>query len=119
VTGVVEGVAVAVGGAIGATTRAAVGRRLDGRQSTVAVNVLGSLLLGVVSGWAAVGAVGATAATLIGTGFCGAFTTYSSVAVETESLVADGDWQTTVVFVGGTLVTALFGAAVGGAAAGV
>lgn len=118
-TAFVETVAVAVGGAVGATARAAVGRRLDGRRSTVAVNVVGSLLLGVVSGWAATGAVSGTVATLVGTGFCGAFTTYSSVAVETESLLADGDWQTAAAFAGGTLAVALVGAAVGALLAGV
>jgi len=118
VTGVVEAVAVAVGGAVGATARAAVGRRLEGRRSTVVVNAVGSLLLGLVTGWAAVGAVGATVRTLVGTGFCGAFTTYSSVAVETESSLTDGDWQTAVVFAGGTLAAALVGAAGGAVLAG-
>jgi len=115
----VEAVAVAVGGAVGATARAAVGRRVDGRRSTVGVNAAGSLLLGVLSGWVTVGTVDPTVATLVGTGFCGAFTTYASVAVETESLLADENWQTAAGFAGGTLLTALVGVALGGVLAGV
>lgn len=110
----VEAVAVAAGGAVGATARAIVGRLLEGRRATALVNVVGSLLLGVVTGAVAAGRLSPTVATLLGTGLCGAFTTYSSLAVETESLLADGDVWTAVRFGGGTLLAAVVGAAVGG-----
>lgn len=105
---------VALGGAAGATARALVGRRLDGRRATVAVNVAGSWLLGVVAGVVATGGLPSSAAALVGTGFCGAFTTFSSLAVETRSLLVDREWRTALRFGGGTLLAALLGAAVGG-----
>jgi len=79
---------VALGAALGAPLRFAVGHVLDGRApgrlpwGTVLVNLLGSFLLGVFSGWGLSG----HAMALLGTGFCGAFTTYSAFAVQTHTL---------------------------------
>jgi CrcB protein len=55
---------------------------------TVAVNVTGAFLLGVVSGIAPSHQV----ATLIGTGFLGAYTTFSGWMLETRSLAEDRRW---------------------------
>ena len=67
---------VALGAAVGAPARFAVGLWVPGRVATLLVNVLGSALLGLLvhasASWIA----------LLGTGFCGAFTTYSAFAVE-------------------------------------
>lgn len=72
---------VALGAALGATIRYVVGHLLDGRvpRGTVLVNVLGSFALGALSGSAVTG----DAMALLGTGFCGALTTYSAFAVQT------------------------------------
>lgn len=120
-TGILTAVLVAVGGSVGATARYLLGQILPGRRSTVVVNVLGSFLLGAVAAAVATdtlsGPPGPTArsvSALVGVGFCGAFTTYSSFAVETQSLLADGKVRTVVVFALGTLTAALFGAVVGG-----
>ena len=71
---------VAVGAALGAPLRFVLGQLLDGRLpwGTIAVNVTGSLLLGLLSGLALEGPVAA----LLGAGFCGALTTYSTFAVQ-------------------------------------
>jgi len=73
---------VALGAAVGAPLRYVVGHLLDGglARGTVLVNWLGSFLLGWFSG---LGFTGDTAA-LLGTGFCGGLTTYSSFAVHTH-----------------------------------
>ena len=72
---------VALGAAVGAPLRYVAGHLLDRRVpwGTVLVNVLGSFLLGVLSGAAVSGAPLA----LLGVGFCGALTTYSAFAVQT------------------------------------
>jgi CrcB protein len=79
---------VGAGGVLGALARFAVGSQLSGRrQATLAVNVLGSFALGaLVAGLAD----GAALLTMFGTGFCGAFTTFSSFAVETVELYETG-----------------------------
>lgn len=73
---------VALGAAVGAPLRYVVGHLLDGAlaRGTVLVNWVGSLLLGWFSGLGLTG----DAVALLGTGFCGALTTYSSFAVHTH-----------------------------------
>lgn len=72
---------VALGGAGGAALRWWLGVRLDSERfprGTLLANLAGSLLLGVLVGLALRG----HALALLGTGFCGALTTYSSFAVQ-------------------------------------
>jgi CrcB protein len=80
----VTGLLVALGAAVGSPLRYLLAQRWDGRfpVGTLAVNVLGSLLLGLLS---ALALSGHTAA-LLGTGFCGGFTTYSAFAVQAHRL---------------------------------
>ena len=79
-TPVLTALLVALGAALGGMLRHALSVALDGRwpAGTLLVNVVGSGLLGVT---AALGLGGATWA-LVGTGFCGALTTFSSFAVQ-------------------------------------
>ncbi|MCA1721492.1 MAG: CrcB family protein [Actinobacteria bacterium] len=71
---------VVAGAAAGAPARLLVARAVPGVRATLLVNVLGSLLLGLFAG------LGASTYGLLGTGFCGAFTTFSTFAVEAEAL---------------------------------
>jgi CrcB protein len=83
VGGVIDALLVGLGGVAGATGRHLLGERIDERTTdTLAVNVLGSLALGVLLGAGLDG--GALLA--LGTGFCGAFTTFSTFAFETVRL---------------------------------
>jgi fluoride exporter len=71
---------VALGAAVGAPLRYLTGRALDARfpWGTLTVNLLGSALLGALVG----AAVDGHALALLGTGFCGGLTTYSTFAVQ-------------------------------------
>ena len=73
---------VALGAALGATTRFWVAHHLDERTpiGTLSVNVAGSFVLGLVAGTG----VSSDAFALLGTGFCGGLTTYSAFAVQTR-----------------------------------
>jgi CrcB protein len=73
---------VALGAAVGAPLRFAIAALLDGRVlwGTLVVNVTGSFLLGLLSAMA----LDDSAAAVLGTGFCGGFTTYSAFAVHTH-----------------------------------
>lgn len=88
--------AFAVGAGFGAPLRfvidAAVQERNDGTRpnGTLVVNGIGSLILGIVTALASNGTVSGDAATVIGTGFCGALTTFSTFAVETVRLIEAG-----------------------------
>jgi fluoride exporter len=81
-------VCVALGAAVGAPLRFVVSGWLDGRLlgalpwGTLTVNTAGSLLLG----WFAALALDGPALALLGVGFCGGLTTYSSFAVQVVAL---------------------------------
>jgi len=92
--------AVGVGGTLGALARVGVGARFERRGGdTLVVNVLGSLLLGVVLAAPTGGPVRLAA----GVGFCGAFTTFSSFAVDTVGLAEAGHPRRAAVYAVGTL----------------
>ncbi len=75
---------VVLGAALGAPLRFVLGAWLDARLpwGTILVNLAGSFLLGLFTG------LGLTdhQLALLGTGFCGALTTYSAFAVQTHDL---------------------------------
>ncbi|HSE07510.1 MAG TPA: CrcB family protein [Nocardioidaceae bacterium] len=75
---------VAAGAAVGAPLRYLAAHVLDGRLhwGTILVNLVGSFLLGLLSASALSGDTMA----LLGTGFCGALTTYSAFAVQVHDL---------------------------------
>ncbi|MEU7565788.1 CrcB family protein [Streptomyces fradiae] len=83
---------VLAGGALGAPLRYLTDRAVQSRHDTVfpwgtlAVNVLGSLALGVLAG----AAVASPAYALLGTGLCGALSTYSTFSYETLRLTRAG-----------------------------
>jgi CrcB protein len=112
---------VVLGAAVGAPLRYATDRVVQSRHDTgfpwgtFAVNVVGSFVLGVVVGAAASPALVA----LIGTGFCGALTTYSTFGYETVQLARGGSKLFAVFNALGSVLAGLgaagLGLAIGGA----
>ena len=81
---------VGTGGALGALARHWVYRHVtweDVPAATLVVNVLGSFLFGAL----VFAGVGESTLQLLGVGFCGSFTTFSSFSVETVQLWERGD----------------------------
>jgi fluoride exporter len=95
VSALVAALLVALGGAVGAPLRYVTDLVVSSLHDTVfpwgtwVVNVTGSLVLGVVGGLVADGAP-PWSATLVGTGICGALTTFSSFGYETVRLAEEG-----------------------------
>ncbi|WNI23840.1 fluoride efflux transporter CrcB [Streptomyces sp. ITFR-16] len=87
---------VIAGAAAGAPLRYLTDRAVQARHDTVfpwgtfAVNVSGCLVLGLLTGAVAAGAASSPVQLLIGTGLCGALTTYSTFSYETLRLAEDG-----------------------------
>ncbi|RMI45651.1 fluoride efflux transporter CrcB [Streptomyces triticirhizae] len=114
---------VALGGAVGAPLRYAVDRGLRRWHEgpfpwgTLLVNLAGSLVLGVLTGATLAGAAGEGLGLLLGTGFCGALTTYSTFSHETLRLAETGRWPAAfgnvLASVGGGLGAAYAGHALG------
>lgn len=105
---------VLAGAAVGAPARyltdLAVRRLHDGAfpWGTFAVNVVGSLLLGMGAGH-----LSTQIALFLGTGFCGALTTYSTFSYETNRLIEDGSLRLAAVNVAGSVAAGLVAAATG------
>jgi len=108
--GVPLSILVGLGGSIGALSRYVVDVALGGgRRSTFAVNVLGSAALGAL----VTSSPQATTLAVAGTGFCGAFTTFSSFAVNVVEAASKGELRLAAIDAAGTLASALLGVALG------
>ncbi len=106
----IEFLLVGTGGILGAWSRYLLTDRVDRRVlDTLLVNALGSFLLGVVLGTEATGWMVA----LLGIGFCGAFTTFSTFAFETVRLLETGQRRTAVANGLGNLVSAVLAVVLG------
>ena len=81
--------AVAIGGAIGATLRFAVSEWAGTPQATLIVNAVGSLLLGICMAALANEMISKEMTLLLGTGILGAFTTMSTFSFETVEMWND------------------------------
>ncbi|HYH52488.1 MAG TPA: fluoride efflux transporter CrcB [Acidimicrobiia bacterium] len=85
-----------VAGAAGAAARHLLGQAMTERSAgrfpwgTLVVNVTGSFLFGVVTGLALDHGLAREPRIVVGTGFCGAYTTFSTFTYETIRLVEDG-----------------------------
>jgi CrcB protein len=84
-------------GALGACARYLVDREVTRRVprrrlpwGTFVINAGGAFLLGLITGLALHHQLGSTAKVWLGTGFCGAFTTFSTFAYESHRLSEDG-----------------------------
>jgi CrcB protein len=101
---------VGLGGTAGALARHLVGERIErGTRDTLLVNVVGSFLLGLLTALAAP----EPAMLALGTGFCGAFTTFSTFAFETTRRLEEGQLRRAALDAGLNLVGALAAVALG------
>ncbi|ACV12727.1 CrcB protein [Halorhabdus utahensis DSM 12940] len=101
---------VGVGGTLGALARHLVGQRVETDYAdTLAVNVIGSFLLGTI----VAAPVGDPVALAFGTGFCGAFTTFSTFAFETVRLYETGKQRRALANASVHLVAALVAVGLG------
>ncbi|WLR52101.1 CrcB family protein [Bacillus tianshenii] len=107
--------AVAIGGAAGALLRSGVNSFFITSEfpaATLIENIIGSFLLGLLTGWVLQRKVAVWLKAGIGTGFCGGFTTMSTFAADSFFL-----WQTsstaTLLYIGASLFGGLLAAFVG------
>ena len=97
---------VAIGGAIGSVCR----YLLSGINvaswpwGTFAVNILGSLFIGLLVGLISKGIVSPEIKLLLVTGFCGGFTTFSTFANESFSMMKAGDALQMALYLGASVV---------------
>ena len=100
-----------LGAAVGAPARYLTDRAVQARHDsvlpwgTLTVNVVGSLVLGLLTGLAAHHDLPQAVTLALGTGFCGALTTYSTFSYETMRLVESRSY----LMAGGNVALSLVG----------
>ena len=109
---------IAAGGAAGSVCRwvlAGLLQRPHFPAGTLAVNALGSLLVGFVAARLGDASDATTSATrlLVITGFCGGFTTFSALSIETLRLAQEGRGARALLYVATTLALGLGAVALG------
>jgi CrcB protein len=110
---------------VGAPLRYLTDRAVQARHDSVfpwgtfVVNVFGSLVLGTLAGAVSTGAAGPHLQLLLGTGLCGALTTYSTFSYETLRLTEAGSGLYAAVNVVASVAAGLAAAFAGFALAGV
>jgi len=111
-------IAVAVGGGVGCWARYGLGWLVAGHPAVAAfpwmtfgINVLGSFLLGLFVVWYRAHPQPVWYL-LLGTGFCGGFTTFSTFSVETLDLIDKDRFGSAALYSGGSVAAGLLAAAV-------
>ena len=112
-------VGIALAGAVGAPVRYLVDGFVRDRNETqlplgtFVINVTGSFVLGLLTGLALYHAFPSTPKTILGTGFCGAYTTFSTFGYESVRLAETGATGAALRTVLASLVVPALAAALG------
>ncbi|CAN5607260.1 fluoride efflux transporter CrcB [soil metagenome] len=107
---------IAVAGAAGALARYGIGVAVGVRSfpwATLGINVAGSFLLGVVLAGPGASRWSTNVTTAVGVGFLGAFTTFSTFAYETQTMLRDDRFARAAAYVSASVVLGLAAAALG------
>jgi CrcB protein len=108
-----------IAGGLGALTRFLVdgivsewlGRRLP--WATIIINVSGSLVLGLLTGLLLRHHIAPATKLILGTGFCGGYTTFSTASFETVRLIEQKRIGSALMYSTGTVALTLLGAVIG------
>ncbi|MBM6590492.1 fluoride efflux transporter CrcB [Brevibacterium sp. RIT 803] len=112
-------IALALAGGIGASARMLLDGIIRSRVSsafpwaTIAINVSGSLALGLLTGLASASILPEEWQLVVGTGFLGGYTTFSTASFETIRLIQERQWALSLFNGIGTLVVATAAAGLG------
>lgn len=104
---------VGIGGAIGSICRYLLGF-MAGRHfnlifpyGTLGINLLGSLIIGIVYGLAFKNIISEDWRIFLATGFCGGFTTFSSFAFENVTLIQEGEMGLMLLYSGISMIAGM------------
>lgn len=105
----IECLIVGAGGCIGAICRYLIGLLPINMESgfpikTFLINIAGSFLIGIIAALAAKNKLDARLVLFLKVGICGGFTTFSSFALESQSLLTEGHTLTAMIYMIASLV---------------
>lgn len=104
---------IGIGGIAGAFARYFLGRWVASKShstfplGTFLINITGSFLLGLLYALHTGETIPSWAWLVFGTGFCGAYTTFSTFGYETVQLLEQKRWGLAAAYVGGSVITGL------------
>ncbi len=108
-----------LGGGLGSSLRYLISKYLNQLENSIAlgtftVNILGSLLIGIIMGFALKNDTHSSTLTLlVATGFCGGFTTFSAFALENYQLLKTGDITNFIVYTLGSVALGIIAVFIG------
>lgn len=105
-----------IGGGIGSVLRYAIGLCIGAAAfpwATLAVNICGSLAIGLFGGWSERFAWTEAVRLALMVGLCGGFTTFSTFSKESLALVQSGRWCTFAAYALGSVALGLAAVAAG------
>ena len=108
-----------LGGGLGSSLRYLISKYLNQLENSIAlgtftVNILGSLLIGIIMGFALKNDTpSSTLILLVATGFCGGFTTFSAFALENYQLLKTGDVTNFIVYTLGSVALGIVAVFIG------
>ena len=108
-----------IGGGFGSGLRYLIGKYLNSSLGsfpigTFTVNIIGSLLIGLILGYAAKeNSLSQNQVLLLATGFCGGFTTFSAFAQESFQMLKTGDIMQFSIYTIGSIVVGLIAVFIG------
>ena len=111
--------AVSAASAVGAPARYLLDKAITSRRGsvlplgTLAINISGAFVLGLLTGLALHHGLSKNVVTVFGTGFCGAYTTFSTFSYETMRLIEEGALGEAAANVAVSLAAGLLAAAAG------
>ncbi len=107
-----------IGGGLGSSLRFIISKYLNAGHllpyGTLLVNVAGSLLLGMIIGWALkTNSISSPVNLMLGIGFCGGFTTFSTFSFENYSLIKTGDYLSFSLYFFGSILLGMLAILIG------
>ena len=108
-----------LGGGLGSSLRYLISKYLNQLENSIAlgtftVNILGSLLIGIIMGFALKNDTHSSTLTLlVATGFCGGFTTFSAFALENYQLLKTGDITNFIAYTLGSIALGILAVFIG------
>jgi len=98
---------VGAGGALGSMLRYTGNLLQQGRSfplATLVINILGSLVIGMVMGWCLRSETSANWKLFLATGICGGFTTFSAFSFENVQMLQNGKIFLSLLYISGSVV---------------